>query len=45
MKEFVDAHAYSTETIKITKPLNSSNYAEVVDPITFKLFMSKFIFT
>ena len=40
MREFIMAHNYSLDSFKVTKPIKSSNYAEIADPITFKLFSS-----
>lgn len=40
MQQFVIAHNYSPAGVKVVKPVKSANYAEVVDPVTCKLFAS-----
>lgn len=40
MREFVVAHNYQPAGFKVVKPIKSSNYAENVDAITFKIFSS-----
>lgn len=42
MRQFLQIHNYDPSTIKIIKPIRSSKYYEVVDPLTFKLFQSNY---
>ncbi len=38
MRQFLEIHNYDPSTIKLIKPIRSSKYYEVVDPLTYKIF-------
>jgi phage-related protein len=44
MRQFLEAHAYSPKSFKVTKPITSKNYHELVDEATFKVCSCIFSF-